>query len=347
MSDTELQQDDVAPQVDRREVLSQQFADLEGGSTNVSRETSKATAEKPIKEDKTGRAHDEKGKFASKQAAPELPLEGQPEEPLWKRPPASWKKDYHDAWKSADPRLQEYAYQREEQMRAGVEPLLPKAELADKINRVTEPYLNTIQGLGIDLPTAIEGLMKADHQLRTLPPDQKFNYLAQLARSYGIDISGAVQGQSFAPSAVDPNFYAIQNEVLNLKGQLTSFQQQQEQRENQNILGDINKFAQKAEFFEEVRPTMIQLLQGGVADDLEEAYEKAVRLNTELSDTLAQRHTAEANTASVAAKNMAAKAAKAAAVSVKSSTPGTKTSTKAQDRRSVIAEQFDSLSERF
>jgi hypothetical protein len=47
-----------------------------------------------------------------------------------------------------------------------------------------------------------------------------------------------------------------------------------------------------------------------------------------------------------AEKNRAAKAARAAAVSVRSSTPGTNTASKAQDRRSLLAEQFDALSER-
>ena len=44
-----------------------------------------------------------------------------PEPAVWERPPASWKKDYHEVWQTADPRLKEYAWQREEEMKKGVE----------------------------------------------------------------------------------------------------------------------------------------------------------------------------------------------------------------------------------
>jgi hypothetical protein len=113
------------------------------------------------------------------------------------------------------------------------------------------------------------------------------------------------------------------------------------------LLGEINNFASKAEYFEEARPTMIQLLQSGVAGTLEEAYEKAIRLNDDLFQQTQQRSQAEAAAQKSLSANRAAKAAKAAAVSVKSSTPGTKTTTKAQDRRSMLLEQFDSVNERF
>lgn len=339
---------DINPSPDRRTAIAEQFAQLENSSTseNVSRETNNA------------QNRDTSGKFVAKESvlgAP-VPKGGEvtpqaaspPEEPLWKRPPASWKKDFHDVWAGADPRMQQYAYQREEQMRAGIEPLLPKAQLADAITKVSEPFMNTIRGMGIDLPTAVEGLMKADHQLRTLPYQQKIQYLAGIAKSYGIDLgqmAPAVQGAQQQP-AQDPNFYALQNELVSLKGEIGSWKQQQEAAQEALTLSEINKFAPTVEHFEEVRPTMIQLLQSGVADDLPDAYKKAIRLNDELFQADQTRSQAEAAQKQIVAKNMAAKSAKAAAGSVKGSTPGAAKPTNAKDRRSVIAEQFDSLSER-
>ena len=69
--------------------------------------------------------------------------------------------------------LQEYAWQREEQMKAGVQPLLEKAKFADQIQEVVQPYMQTIQGLGIDAPQAVKALMEADHALRYSDPHQK------------------------------------------------------------------------------------------------------------------------------------------------------------------------------
>jgi hypothetical protein len=95
------------------------------------------------------RARDESGRLRQTRQVEAEP-EAEPEEPpVWKRPPASWKKDFHEVWQKADPKMQEYAWQREEQMRAGVEPLLSKAQFADAMQEAIQPYMNTIQGLGI------------------------------------------------------------------------------------------------------------------------------------------------------------------------------------------------------
>ena len=82
------------------------------------------------------------------------------------------------------------------------------------------------------------------------------------------------------------------------------------------------------------------------AESSEDAYEKAIRLNTELFERVQQAQQAQAVAQKSAQLNRAAKAARAAAVSVRSSTPGTNTAPKAQDRRSLLSEQFDGLMDR-
>jgi len=114
--------------VDRRELLNQQFDETE-----------------PVEPQSKPRAED--GKYVADPRS-----EPAAEEPVWKRPPSSWKRDYHEVWQTADPRLQEYAHKREEEMRAGIEPLRSKAQFADQMNEAMQPYMTTIQGLGIDAP---------------------------------------------------------------------------------------------------------------------------------------------------------------------------------------------------
>ena len=309
--------------VDRKELLEQQF---EAAEVAAPPEAPRAVP------------RDEVGKFAT----PDRAVEPQKEEPVWKRPPASWKKDYHEAWQTADPRLQEYAWQREEQMRKGVEPLLTKAQFADSIQEAIQPYENTIRGLGLQPQQAVKALMEADHALRHSPPEQKVQYLLQLAQQYGINLSGVQAPQN----TVDPNFYALQNELNSVRGEVLSFRQQQEAAQNQSLLGEINTFATRAEHFEEARPVMIQLLQSGMAETLEDAYDKAIRLDPGLFQTVSQAQQAQSAAQKSTELNRAAKAARAAAVSVRSSTPGTNTAPKAQDRRALLAEQFDSMSDR-
>jgi hypothetical protein len=297
-------------QPDRRELLSQQFDEVQN--------------EAPVEAVK-----------------PQVEPEPEPEPPVWERPPASWKKDYHEAWTTADPKLKEYAWKREEEMKAGVQPLLSKAQFADQMQQAIDPYMNNIRGLGIEAPQAVKALMEADNVLRHGSPQQKQQYFAQLAQQYGINM-GDVQVQP-----TDPNFYAIQNELAQVRGEVLNWKQQQEAAQNQALLSEINQFQAKAEYFEEARPIMIQLLNSGVAQDLDDAYQKAIRLDNDLFTKHQQASQGAADAAKREASNKAAKAAKAAAVSVKSSTPGAATATKAQDRRSLLMEQFDNMSERF
>ena len=299
-------------QPDRRELLSQQFDEVQN--------------EAPVEAVRT-------------QEQPNLEPPAEP--PVWERPPASWKKYYHEAWTTADPKLKEYAWKREEEMRAGVQPLLTKAQYADQMQQAIEPYMNNIRGLGIEAPQAVKALMEADNVLRHGSPQQKQAYFAQLAQQYGINMSD-VQVQP-----TDPNFYAIQNELAQVRGEVLNWKQQQENAQNEALLSEINQFQSKAEYFEEARPTMIQLLNSGVAKDLDDAYQKAIRLDNDLFTKHQQASQGQADAAKREASNRAAKAARAAAVSVKSSTPGAATSTKAQDRRSLLMEQFDNLNERF
>ena len=320
----------IAPVEDtRREKLLEQFDQVES-----------APAGKTAREDVP---RDDQGKFAAKEPEQTMMQQAeQPvEEPVWKRPPASWKKDYHDAWQTADDRLKEYAWQREEQMKAGVQPLMEKAKLADQFQEVLNPYMDTIRGLNIEPTQAVKALMEADHALRFSDPQQKQQLFMRLAQQYGVTLGGELQQQPF-----DPNISALQQELNRVRGEVMSWKEQQEQVQNQSLLGEINSFAMKAEHFEEARPTMISLLQSGVAATLEEAYEKAIRLDDNLYQQVQQSRQAQADTQQKVVANQAAKKARAAAVSVRSAAPGATTATKAQDRRSMLAEQFDSVADR-
>ena len=316
--------------VDRKDLLAQQFEAAERG------------------DDVAPSGRDDRGRFAKAEKAPAPEVAEEPaEEPVWMKPPASWKKDYHDAWLSADPKMREYAWQREEQMRKGVEPLLSKAQFADAMNQALEPYMQTIQGLGLKPEQAVAALAQADYTLRTAPPEQRVQYLYNLASQYGINLGQTAQSQqpAGAPS-VDPLVWQLQNELNNVRGEVMGWKQQQEMAQNQQLLSEINDFSGKAEYFEEARPTMIQLLQTGVAETLEDAYDKALRLDADLFEKVQSARQAEIAARQSAEKNRAAKAARAAAVSVRGSTPGINTAPKAHSRRAMLEEAFEESSAR-
>ena len=321
--DIENQEAPQAEPIDRRAMLEEQLEAAERGE--------------PIE----ARSRDEGGRFAKPSKVEAEPEVEEEEPPVWRRPPASWKKDFHEVWQKADPKMQEYAWQREEQMRAGVEPLLSKAQFADAMQEAISPYMNTIQGLGLQPEKAVAALMEADHKLRNSDPQTKMQYFMQLAQSYGINL-GAMQGQAptAAPNSVDPMVYQLQNELNKVRGEVMGWKQQQEMVENQTLLNEINQFSLKADHFEEVRPTMIQLLQSGVAQTLDEAYDKAIRLDPTLFEQTLKAQQAEVAAKQAKEANRVAKTARAAAVSVRSATPGPNTAPKAANRRALLEEAF-------
>jgi hypothetical protein len=291
---------------------------------------------------------DAAGRFTKPQREPEPQQQAEEAEPpVWRRPPASWKKDFHEVWQKADPKMQEYAWQREEQMRAGVEPLLSKAQFADAMQEAISPYMTTIQGLGLSPDKAVGALMEADHRLRTSDPQTKLQYFMQLAQSYGINLNAAqAQPGQMPQQSVDPLVWQLQNELNQVRGEVMGWKQQQEMVENQSLLNEINQFSLKAEHFEDVRPTMIQLLQSGVAQTLDDAYDKAIRLDPNLFEQIAKAQQAEAAAKQAKEQNRAVKTARAAAVSVRSATPGVNTAPKSSDRRALLEEAFAEVEQR-
>src|SRR5215831_10693565 len=318
-------------------------------------------AAKEHKEQKEpGPARAANGQFAPKQAQDDKESQAPAPEPKpWDAAPSQWKKDKAALWAAMAPEAREYVYQREQQNQTGVQPLLQKAAFADQINKVAEPYLEHIRGLGLDLPAAVGGMMRVDHQLRTLPYQQKLAVLQSIMAGYGINLGALIQGQSGqqAPQqfgstgqpayAMPPEILSIQNELTAIKGQTATNAEQQKAQLDYEAGLQIQKFAEKAEHFEEVRPVMKQLIEAGMADGLQDAYDKAIRLNPDLFAKIDAAQKAEAEKANRKAADEAAKRAKAAAVSPRSGTPGATSAANAkQDRRSMLREAFDNLSER-
>lgn len=322
---------------DRREALAAALDAVEVQAT----ETSTPPAE-PVR--------DEAGRFAA--ATPAIPAVEvpPPEEPLWKRPPNSWKKDYHDVWATAagnpeTAKLVEYAYQREEEMKRGIEAVIPKAKFADQVNEAMEPFRANIQASGVEPVKALQSLMVADHQLRHLPADQKKAYALNLLAGYGIQLTP--EDAYTLPQAVDPAVLALRNDLNTERGHRLAFEQQQKDAETQGLVGEVEVFKQDKPDFDQYAPVMQVLLERELAPDLASAYEKAKRLDDTAFGETQKALQAKAIADQREAADKAAKQAKAAAVSVRSSTPGAPTPTKAQDRRSMIAEQLDGLNERF
>lgn len=193
-------------------------------------------------------------------------------------PPKTWPKEMHDHWGKTPKEVQDYWNTREKQMLDGLEQYKSDATFAKQIKETLNPYMATINALGVDAPTAIRSLLNADHQLRVGSPSQKVQYFQHLARQYGVDLGGMGQQHENEPQ-IDPRIQQLQDELHGLKQVIHTGNQQHLDSERQKIQNEVNSFASdpKHPYFDEVSDEIVALLKSGAS--LEDAYEKAVWAN--------------------------------------------------------------------
>ena len=272
---------------------------------------------------------DDAGRFA----AP--PQDEQPAPVPTKPRPSSWKKDYDEHWTKLDPSLQDYIAQREQEYAKGVSTYKQNWDQAAPLYEAMQPFMPLLQQNNIDPKQWISNLGNAHRMLAQGSDDEKLRMFAQLATDYGVPL-GALTGQQ---SGIDPQFSHLAQKLGQMENRWSQFEQQREQQENAALQNDISAFSQKAPYFEQVRETMAGLLQSGVAQDLQSAYDKAIRLN----DDIWQQQQAEQAKAAAEQNQQKVAQARAKAVSPRSSSPTGMTSggNGKKSLRDMLAEQID------
>jgi hypothetical protein len=277
-------------------------------------------------------------------------------------PPSSWKKDHHEAFNKLDQNLQRYILQRETEYNTGVSTYRAEAEKARALNGALEPFLPNMQRYNVNPADWIGTVGRVHEALLQGSPQQKLQTIAGLARDYGIDLSpllGQAQPQGEGAAAqqsgqLNPEVAWLRDQVQQLSGQLNSFTQTQQQREQaaqrqqqEAIQSEIQQFAADAEkhpHFQALWQPMAQLLESGLAQDLQSAYDKALRMNDELwqASQAQQQQQTEAERQRTAAA--AASIARGKTFSVKTATPssGAVAASTNKDRRDLLREAMSS-----
>ncbi len=313
-----------------REALSSAFETQETETPEVIESTPE-----PVKPDvtetaeqKADRIRDEKGRFAPKESAPEPlatvksesvdPAPTTPPVAEPRKPPSSWKKDYWEAYQKLDPQLAEYINQREQQFASGVSTYREEALKAKELNDALAPFMPEFAAHGVQPSQWIRNMGTAHQTLLRGSPEQKLQAFQKLAQDYGVPLHSIQSGQ------IDPVMQYVsplQEQVLQLRGQLTNWQQQQEQQQQAAMLNEIETFKANAPHFEEVRETMAGILQAGLAPDLKSAYDKAIRMNDDLWQAEQTRKAQEAEKQRREAEAAKVAQARANALSPRGSTP--------------------------
>jgi hypothetical protein len=244
-------------------------------------------------------------------------------------------------------KLSDYNVQREKEYATGVSTYKAEAQNAKELQDALTPFMPELQANNIRPAQWIHNLGNAHLTLVRGSPEQKIQMFAHLAQQYGVPLAAvaAPQGQ------LDPIVPQLMQHIQNLESKVNTVTGWREQQEQQQLQNEISKFqdAEKFPHFEAVRGDMAQLLESGVAKNLDDAYERAVYMNSETRqaeiERQAREHAEQLAQARQAENNVAAaKQAKARAVSTKTTTPsGTAVNSGPKDRRASLVEKFDAM----
>jgi hypothetical protein len=198
-----------------------------------------------------------------------------------------------EKWSQLGLEFRQEIIRREEAAANGVAKLREQFAPAESMTKVLAEFNPYFDAIGVvDKPQQIANVLATERALRSAPVQQKFAMILQLADDYGVPIrhmlgtpnnpQGLPQGQQQQQVVrTDPAVMA----------ELQSIRQWREGEEIRMIGQQVEQFAANpnAEFFEDVREEMAQLIETGVAASIEDAYSKAVWINPSTRQVLIAR----------------------------------------------------------
>lgn len=277
-------------------------------------------------------ARDETGKFAKQDGIQPGPKSGPKVQA--ERAPASWKPDAREHWGQLPENVRSEIYRREQEVQRTLQDTAEARKTAEAVMRTIAPYEAFIKAENSNPLQAIDNLMATAAKLRTGTAPELATMVAGIVQQFGVGrfgnsfieaLDSALAGQ--APR-VDPQQAAI-DQVLEqrLAPLQTMFQQfQQAQANQQNLVtqqaqSEVEQFLGKAEFGNDVREDMADLLEAaqrrGQSMTLLDAYKKACMMNDSVRSVLVQRQQAQRGQV----QTQAAQRARQAAVSVSGGAP--------------------------
>lgn len=220
-----------------------------------------------------------------------------------------YRKEEREELAKLPPNIQKMIDEREERFHKGVNQYKEAANYAKTLDNAFKPYKDYMQSLNVTPDVAIQNLMKTEHTLRMGSPQAKVEMLQKLVHDYGIDLNAVVQ------TPFDPYQMQLKAHIDYLNQQNERSQQTLQSVEDERMNSTIQQFAVNKPFFDEARNVMADLLERGLATDLDDAYNKALRFDENLfAKSNAQQQTVK--------QDQAAKAARAQALQIKGSPVG-------------------------
>ena len=243
--------------------------------------------------------------------------------------PTTWPNEHREAFESLPEDQQNFMLQRERErdtlITRKTQELAEQRREVEGVAGVLAPYKEQMRAHGISEAEYISRLMSYDNALRQNPQAA----IGQLAQHYGINLSNDSGADWVDETPPDPQFQQLQQQLNTTNAELKSLKQGQINREHHQLVGQVEGFATETDskgnlkhpHFEAVRERMGRLVNAGETTDLQEAYEKAVRMDDDLFKQTLQAERKAVATQEESRRKAAVDKAKKAAPGRTSGTP--------------------------
>ncbi|SLN74769.1 hypothetical protein ROJ8625_04098 [Roseivivax jejudonensis] len=274
----EQQEPQEKPKRSRREALEKAFSDLDeeaegekAKKPDVKKYESKKEAEQKPAEAKTEQQRGPDGKFVAKDDKPEAKAEPKAAD-SFNEAPSRFSADAKAEWANAPQAIKAEAHRAVREMEQGIEQYRQRIE-------PLEPFYKMAEQQGVKLEDALGRYINLENMLSRDPVAG----FSEIARNMGMSpqqIGQMLTGQQ--PGQSDPRDKEIQQlrqQVKELRQGFGGVQQTMQQQQEQAVHKQIEDFAAQNPRFEELSGEIATMLSTGYAKDLQEAYEKAERMN--------------------------------------------------------------------
>jgi hypothetical protein len=224
------------------------------------------------------------------------------------RPPQSWKPAAREEWAKTSPAVQAEVLRREKESYAREQEVAPLRRFAQEFHAVVSPFEASIRAEGGEPLSAVRELLQTSHALRTAPSAHKAQLVANIVRTFDVDIRALDNALADGPAAVPQGRQA--QPQTDVRSHVTAaIREIQQQAVATRAQKDVAAFVQGKEFIEDVKPVMVALLHSKPAITLDEAYDEACWANKEIRGILQRREAVAAANASTASTQRARAAA--------------------------------------
>ncbi len=215
--------------------------------------------------------------------------------------PNSWKPVGKEVWKDVPEAARTEIKRRESEMGRLMNDSSHNKKTAESYTQVVQPFLNNIQAEGVTPQAAITNLLQTAASLQMGSSLVKAQTITRLIGAYGVDIQtlSDILTDTYKPTEEDRINQAVDERMAPYNQQQAQYQQQsqyEEQQTRESIHAETDAWSESAEFIKEVGPDMADLLEiaskRGSELTLDDAYDKACQMNTEIRKIINQREAA-------------------------------------------------------